>query len=196
MMVDCDEDIGGFEKALGVMVVTADATVVRMNSAARQLLDAGRYLVLSAGRIQAVSSADTRTLYRLIDGASRSAIRSGMFSQGVLRMLGRGGGSPLDALVVPCWQESTSSISDRRSVVIYLIDSVRWPNVCGRPLAHMYGLTPAEKRVLALIAEGCNGTEAAERLGLAYNTVKTHIARIYAKAGIRRRGELIRLMVQ
>ena len=51
-------------------------------------------------------------------------------------------------------------------------------------------LTPAEQRVAALVAEGKANREVAAALFLSERTVEGHLARIYAKLGIRGRTEI------
>ncbi|MBA2718282.1 MAG: hypothetical protein H0U52_03415 [Chloroflexi bacterium] len=55
-------------------------------------------------------------------------------------------------------------------------------------------LTPAEMRVVELIAAGLTNRVVAERLALSPKTVEAHVARAYAKLGIRSRAELGRRM--
>jgi DNA-binding CsgD family transcriptional regulator len=52
------------------------------------------------------------------------------------------------------------------------------------------GLTPAERRVAALVAEGRTNQEVAAALFLGERTVASHLTRIYAKLGVRSRTEL------
>ncbi len=56
------------------------------------------------------------------------------------------------------------------------------------------GLTPAEQRVAALVAEGRTNREVAASLFLAERTVETHLSHVYAKLGIRSRTELARVL--
>ena len=56
------------------------------------------------------------------------------------------------------------------------------------------GLTPAEHRVAALVAEGRTNREVAAALFLGERTVETHLSHVYAKLGIRSRTELARLL--
>ena len=54
------------------------------------------------------------------------------------------------------------------------------------------GLTPAEHRVAALVAEGKTNREVASTLFLGESTVEKHLTHIYAKLGVRSRTELAR----
>ena len=54
-------------------------------------------------------------------------------------------------------------------------------------------LSPREKEVLALLAQGFLYKEIAEQLGVSYDTVHTHIRRIYEKLHVRSRTEAVAL---
>jgi DNA-binding CsgD family transcriptional regulator len=56
------------------------------------------------------------------------------------------------------------------------------------------GLTPAERRVARLVAEGRTNKEVATALFLAERTVETHLTHIYAKLGVRSRAQLARTL--
>ena len=59
--------------------------------------------------------------------------------------------------------------------------------------AATYGLTPAEARVLTSLLSGRTLAETATDLGIAANTVKTHLDRIFSKTGVSRQADLMRL---
>jgi DNA-binding CsgD family transcriptional regulator len=54
------------------------------------------------------------------------------------------------------------------------------------------GLTPAERRVALLVAEGRTNREVAAALFLTERTVASHLSHVYAKLGVRSRTELAR----
>ena len=58
-----------------------------------------------------------------------------------------------------------------------------------------FKLTNSETMVLAQMMEGRNLAEAAEQLGTARSTVKSHLDAIYAKTGARRRPDLLRVIM-
>jgi DNA-binding CsgD family transcriptional regulator len=53
-------------------------------------------------------------------------------------------------------------------------------------------LTPAERRVATLVAQGRTNREVAAALFLGQRTVETHLSHVYAKLGVRSRAELAR----
>jgi DNA-binding CsgD family transcriptional regulator len=65
-----------------------------------------------------------------------------------------------------------------------------------RRLIDIWGLTEAEARVAALLAAGHAPREAADKLGISFNTVRTHLQRIFAKTDTARQGELIGLLTR
>lgn len=58
------------------------------------------------------------------------------------------------------------------------------------------GLTHREREVALLVADGLRSREVAERLGIASQTVKSHLKTIFDKLGVRNRVELARRLDQ
>jgi DNA-binding CsgD family transcriptional regulator len=54
------------------------------------------------------------------------------------------------------------------------------------------GISERELQVLELLSAGRSNKEIAGRLGVSPNTVKTHVAKLYGKLGVKRRTEAIR----
>lgn len=62
--------------------------------------------------------------------------------------------------------------------------------------AERFGFSAREKDVLAVLVTGETFNAMAQDLGISYNTVKTHVAHIYQKAGVSTRKELIEEIVK
>ena len=60
----------------------------------------------------------------------------------------------------------------------------------------LLGLTLGEARVAALVATGQRPAQAAERLGIAEETARTVLKRVFAKAGVSRQSELAALLAK
>jgi len=56
------------------------------------------------------------------------------------------------------------------------------------------GLSPKEEAVARSVSDGLTDKEIARDLGIAFTTVRTHLARIYRKLGLSRRSQLVRLL--
>jgi DNA-binding CsgD family transcriptional regulator len=61
-------------------------------------------------------------------------------------------------------------------------------------IGEMYKLTPTELRVLLAIVDIGGVPEVAAALGVAVTTVKTHLSRLYAKTGVARQADLVKLV--
>ena len=61
-----------------------------------------------------------------------------------------------------------------------------------RPKIGWASLTPAEREVLDLVAQGYTNAEIGTRLFISVNTVKTHLSRVYAKVDVDGRADLAR----
>ncbi len=61
-------------------------------------------------------------------------------------------------------------------------------------IAECFELTPAETRALECFVQGSCVTEVARALALSENTVKTHLKNIFAKTGLSRQAQLMKLV--
>jgi NarL family two-component system response regulator LiaR len=63
-------------------------------------------------------------------------------------------------------------------------------------LTEIFGLTPREREVLALMIAGLSNPEIAERLIVSRSTAKAHVSNILSKLGVSNRAEAIALALQ
>lgn len=61
-------------------------------------------------------------------------------------------------------------------------------------LRDLLGLTTAEARLAAVLAEGVTLVDAARRLGIAHNTAKVQLRSVFAKTGVNRQAQLVALL--
>jgi two-component system, NarL family, nitrate/nitrite response regulator NarL len=66
--------------------------------------------------------------------------------------------------------------------------------VASQPVVDGTGLTPRERQVAVLIAEGLSNKEISRRLGVSFATTKNHVHNALGKLGVERRGDVGRLL--
>ncbi|MFG2146411.1 response regulator [Streptomyces sp. NPDC048696] len=97
-----------------------------------------------------------------------------------------------DALLAP---SITRRLVERHATTGRAADPAHGPStsVTRRPATHrdLAALTPRELQVLALLGRGLSNAELATALTLSEATVKTHVARIFAKLALRDRAQAV-----
>ncbi|MDP8969913.1 MAG: LuxR C-terminal-related transcriptional regulator [Actinomycetota bacterium] len=85
-----------------------------------------------------------------------------------------------------CWAEGTQLSLDE--AVAY---ARRGRGERARPQVGWASLTPTERQIVRLVAEGHTNAEIGERLFVSVHTVKKHLSHVYAKVGLDGRAELL-----
>jgi DNA-binding CsgD family transcriptional regulator len=179
--------------AVGVLLVTATWKVLYANPAARTILDTAGGLVLDRRGIRASNRDYTARLQALIGRAAQTAARRALHAGGVLRLPRPNGHMPLEVTISPLSPNDVPPLGESAVAALYLQESGRRAGSVAAALACEYGLTPGETRVFEVLASGISGKQAAEKLGISYNTLKTHLQRLFMKTGTRKQVELIHL---
>ena len=79
--------------------------------------------------------------------------------------------------------------------MIFITDPEAQTTTPTEMLERLYGLTPAEAKLAALLAHGKSVTEAADELHITQNTARTHLKHIFQKTGVKRQSELVKLIL-
>ena len=82
----------------------------------------------------------------------------------------------------------------RRDHVLIAVRQQRQREADVELLSRLFGLTPAEVRVARELVAGEQVRSISEKLGVAQETVRTHVKHVLGKTGCRRQGDLIRLV--
>jgi len=177
-----------------VVLCDQSGTPIIINGAAREILASKDGLVVRGGRLAARRRLETAALENLIVDAA-SAIGESGSSGGTMSVSRASGSRPLSVLVspmrapgaVPGFGQIAAAlfISDPESVILTNEDR----------LLHLYGLTPAESRLAAKLAQGRSLEEAAAMLNIKIQTARSYIKRILNKTGTKRQVELVRLLL-
>ena len=168
--------------------------ITYMNSSARKLVDQGRALKLKNNRLSTNKSRTADMLAHAVSASLNGLAPMRVGSHTVPIPDEEGGG--LLAIILPLnWQEGRNPLAGMAgSAAIFIQDTSQPLPFPGAAFAKLYSLTPTEARVCFELTRGANSQELAEILGVGTNTIKTHLKHIFAKTGVTRQGELIRLM--
>jgi DNA-binding CsgD family transcriptional regulator len=116
------------------------------------------------------------------------------FAAGGAVLVSRRARSPLQIQISPI-RNSVVQTSQPIAAVAFVTDPLRRQRPAQEVLRALYGLTPAECRVALLLGDGHAPGKIAGMVGVTDNTVRSQIKSIFSKTGVKRQGELIRLLL-
>jgi DNA-binding CsgD family transcriptional regulator len=178
----------------GVFLVDARGNLAHANACGEAMLEEGDPLKLDAGVLVAgddvVQASLSKAFAASIEGDA------GLGAAGMVLPLMSQSGCRFIAHVLPLTSGARLAAGANYSAVAALF--VREANVdvpaAINAAAQLYGLTPAEEKVLRGVIEVGGVTEVAAMLGAAKSTVKTHLEHVFKKTGTRRQAELVKLI--
>ena len=175
--------------SVGIVLVDRCARVVFANAAAQSLSIADGPM---GPRLGATSALPARRLRELVQSVLKGAtVRA-------TTLPSASGGQPLTVLVSPVpgtelLRADMPRLNSAAALVMFC-DPDRRGHIPSALMMEAYRLTLAEARVAIMIYGGDTVADAARRLRVSRNTVKTHLRRVYQKTGISRQAQLFQLM--
>lgn len=100
--------------------------------------------------------------------------------------------APLVLEVHPVRRKGTAADGSQLGALVFIVDPATRLRLDPELVARCLGLTPMESRVALAIAAGETVAGAANVLGCAEGTARTHLRQVYRKLGIRKQTELVR----
>jgi DNA-binding CsgD family transcriptional regulator len=175
---------------VSVLIVDELMSLLHANAAAETMLARGDTIRVSGGRIRVDTSGP---------GIEEAVAQAGADVVGLGRRGGRGfaargaSGEPRIVHVLPLRGREPSRGLFRRATAALFITQPDEIDLPREAFAALYGLTPAEARIVELLVAGATPTQIASELGSRGSTIKTHLLRVYEKTGVHRQSDLIRL---
>jgi DNA-binding CsgD family transcriptional regulator len=107
----------------------------------------------------------------------------------------RSGKMPVVIRILPVGGAARTPFLGARALLILSdLDVQREPD--SATIAQAFGLSPAETRLASLIARGLSPRQAAEELGVAYETARARLKAVLVKTGTHRQSELVALLAR
>ena len=177
----------------GVIFLGPKGEVVLMNRSALASVSERNGLLATRDGLRAERPAESSLLEKTILQAASTSSGKGHSAGGTV-IISRRSRPPLRLQISPI---HNSVIHTSRSIaaVAFVNDPLRANRPTQEVLRLLYGLTPAECRVALLLGDGHAPRRIAAMVGVTDNTVRSQIKSIFSKTGVRRQGELIRLLL-
>jgi DNA-binding CsgD family transcriptional regulator len=196
---DLKQHSAGMEAALngfgsGVVILDTSGKIFVLNRCATSILGQNDGLITVRGELRAEHPLESARLTKLIYEARTTSAGTGLSAGGSL-LISRATRPSLQVVVTPV-RNLPVNVLGSAGAIAFISD----PNQRTRPaqdvLRALFGLTPAECGVALLIADGNSTRDIAQTLGVSGNTLKSHMASIYAKTNTSRQSQLMRLLLR
>jgi DNA-binding CsgD family transcriptional regulator len=195
---DAKDLMGPFDRSgIGVILINAVGQVTVCNQRAEAIVRQADGLSVIKSRLCAAASAEAEALDRLIANAVADGVNHDVASRGVAIVHRPSLRQPL-VLVVSPLTSITGPINDpsHPRAVVLVKDPSDADGANAELLIDLFGLTRREAEVALAVAAGNGLRVAAQQLGIAATTARTHLQHVFQKTNTRRQSELTSLILQ
>ena len=179
---------------VGIVLLGPKGEIVLMNRAAAQFVSAHDGLLAGRTGLRAERPTESAILEKLISEAASASLGKGLGPAGAVR-ISRKLGQPIHLLLTPVRNLRVEGV-----IPVCAVAFITDPSQQVRPmpvvLQNLFGLTPAECRIALLLADGRSAKEIAQVVGVAANTMKSHLSSIFSKTSTSGQVQLVRLLTQ
>jgi DNA-binding CsgD family transcriptional regulator/PAS domain-containing protein len=176
----------------GVVLVDGEARIIHANRTAQAMLEIGSPIRSHRGELYALIPEASSALKVAIAKAAADQASVGRPGLGVPAPQADGQMALIHVLPLTGGDLRTR-IAPRARAALFITSADSGAVMPAEALATLFDLTAAQARTLERLLAGETLGEAAEELGIAVTTARTHLANIFAKTGTSRQSELIRL---
>lgn len=182
--------------SFGIVQLSAAGRLVSANRAALDMMAADDGLLVTAGAVHAQAVGDDDRLQRAITQAARTTggdVGGGAGSH--LRITRPSGRRAYTAIVTPLGLDRQALLPHQPAVMLIVTDPETVPRIDARALSAVFGLTPAEARLVSLLATGLPLPAVARHLGVSFETARKQVATARAKTRTASQVDLVRMVL-
>jgi DNA-binding CsgD family transcriptional regulator len=179
---------------VGILLVAADCRILFASAVVEAIMRRGDGLARQNGHLRALTLEASEQLEGHIRAAASTAPRPGE-EAGAIVILPRERGLPMPLLIFPLRGGEAGPEPGDPAAVLFVSDPETSFGINERNIAHVYGLTPAEARLLNALLEGRRLSDYAKETGITLNTAKTYLRQLFDKTGSARQADLLRLIL-
>lgn len=176
---------------VGAVLTGEDGRIIYANRAAEAMMREGGPLQNCGGVLTTVDQAASAEIKSAIRASARN--ETGLGKAGLSVRLTQKDDIAMAAHVLPLGTGELRTGIEPGCVAAVFVNPAVDEVASAKALTALYGLTPAETRVLTRILAGKTVAETAADLGVAATTARTHLDSIFSKTGVSRQAELFRI---
>ncbi|MEP5568353.1 MAG: helix-turn-helix transcriptional regulator [Halioglobus sp.] len=182
--------------AVASIILDEQARVLSANPVAQAMLDQGDGLSLRGQRLHIEGRDIDKELQQAVASIIRAQHQGEPSVVKAMRVPRSSGRSDLGLVVRPVpvsqWSEGQSS----PSAAVFVSDPDLHESASRQSLADLFDLTPAEANLAILLARGLSLAEVSETQNVSQHTARAQLKSIFAKTGVSRQAELVRLIIK
>jgi DNA-binding CsgD family transcriptional regulator len=178
----------------GVLLLSARGAILSTNRTADEMLLARDGLISDRGELRGATPDATRTLQSALAAALALDDSRGGDTIGI-SLPRRSGHRSLSVIVAPLPNVRRVWVVDDARIVMFVTDPDRTRIASPATIARMLNLTPSEGRLAHELASGVSLEEAASRLSVRLETVRSRLKDIFRKTDTHRQADLVRLIL-
>lgn len=178
------------------IILDEQGCLLSANPVAQALLDQDAGLGLRDGHLHVAGRDINRELQLALNAVIKAQQQGETALVRALRVPRPGGRSDLGLVIRPvsnnAWREGQSS----PSAAVFISDPDLQESTSGKILEKLFALTPAEANLATLLARGLSLAEVASAQDISQHTARAQLKSIFAKTGVSRQAELVRLVLK
>jgi DNA-binding CsgD family transcriptional regulator/PAS domain-containing protein len=182
--------------AVATIILDEQGRVLNTNAVARAVLEETGGLTLHGKHLHVEGRDINRELQAAVEQVIEAQHRGETSLVRALRVPRDGGRADLGLVLRPVstgeWHEGQSS----PCVAVFVSDPDQRETASQQTLAELFELTPAEANVAILLSRGLSLAEVSDAQNISQHTARAQLKSIFAKTGVSRQAELVRLVLK
>lgn len=182
--------------SVATIILDEQGRLLTTNPVGRALLDAAEGISLREGRLHIEGRDINKELQQALATIIKAQLRGETSVVKALRVPRSSGRSDLGLVIRPVpasqWSEGQSS----PSVAVFISDPDLHESTSRQILGELFELTPAEANLATLLARGLSLAQVSSAQGISQHTARAQLKSIFAKTGVSRQAELVRLVLK
>ncbi|WP_289042679.1 response regulator [uncultured Aliiroseovarius sp.] len=177
----------------GIVLLDQHGDVVHLNRAAQDMANNAEFITCRHSALHASDPLCDKALQQAISDTTEAVTEGSERVAGIILHRSRDGRS-ISALVCTLAPDPAHTTNQPR-IALFLSPPTDGKKVSEPLLIELFGLTPTEARVAAILARGARPSDVADELGVSQTTISFHMRNLFQKTGTHRQADLVALIL-